>query len=75
MANTPEFERLAKRMGRPPGALQAFERLTAEQLAVLHEAVDETCARQHKSLDDALSGALPWFLRGLVLRLLRGKLA
>ncbi|MGQ0622810.1 MAG: hypothetical protein ACT4QA_23380 [Panacagrimonas sp.] len=75
MTNAPEFERLANRMGRPPSALRAFERLTPDQLLFLHDAVDAACARQHRSLDEALSGALPGPLRWLVLRLLRGRKA
>jgi hypothetical protein len=68
-----ELDRLAECLRRPPRSLQAFRHLTADQLVDLREAVDAACARQHASLDRALSDAAPGPLRGLVLRLLRGR--
>ena len=69
---TTELDRLAERLRRPPRSLQAFARLTPEQLLDLHQAVDAACARQRADLDQALSDAAGP-LRGLVLRLLRGR--
>ncbi|MGH8540204.1 MAG: hypothetical protein ACRETW_06835 [Stenotrophobium sp.] len=65
------LRQLEAHLGRPSGSLPALEALSDEQIGVLDAAVQATCARHQQALDAAYGRALPWPLRGPILRLLR----
>lgn len=70
-----ELRQLAQKMRRTPESMQAFARLTPEQLLILLVAVDRACERHRREFDEAASPALLRPLRRLLLHLLRGRQA
>ena len=75
MNNLPSenLQQFASKLGRPAGSLTSFSHLTPEQIGMLSAAIDRACEQQRETLEKSFRKAVPWPLRGLILRLLRGK--
>ncbi len=66
MSSVRDIEALAARLRRPVKALEAFARLTPEELGILGAAIDATLERDRERVGAALDRAIPRWLRPLV---------
>jgi hypothetical protein len=66
-----DSDQLAAKLGRPAATLSAFRGLSAEQIGLLSDAIDEAAATRRRDIDQAFRAALPALPRRLVLWTLR----
>ena len=66
-----DSDQLAAKLGRPAASLSAFRSLTAEQIGLLSDAIDEAAAARRRAIDDAFRAALPPLPRRLMVWTLR----
>jgi hypothetical protein len=66
-----DSDQLAAKLGRPAASLSAFRGLTAEQIGLLSDAIDNAAATRRRAIDDAFRAALPPLPRRLLVWILR----
>ncbi len=65
MSSVRDLEALAAKLRRPVKALEAFARLTPEELEILGAAIDAAALRDRARVGAALDQAIPRWLRPL----------
>jgi hypothetical protein len=66
-----DSDQLAAKLGRPAASMSALRGLSAEQIGMLSDAVDEAAASRRRAIGDAFRAALPPLPRRLVVWILR----
>jgi hypothetical protein len=61
-----DSDELAAKLGRPPASMSGFRGLTADQVGLLSDAIDEAAAAHQRAVDDAFRAALPPLPRRLL---------
>jgi hypothetical protein len=63
---------LASSLRRPTASLAAFRGLSAEELELLTNAINETSERRRREIDAQLARSLPALPRSMIVRVFRG---